>query len=226
VNPAGFWEHTGVIALNDELLGRLGGAWFAPPALKAGWHADPGLDDLRSRGRELVQRDLATAEVWAWKDPRTCITLPFWRTIVPSSLHVVCLRGPAATARSLAGIRWANRHFEDTELAGLDLWLRYTAEALEHTEGMRRLLVFYDDLVEAPLEQSTLVAEFAGLGDRLTPPVERSLKSFLRPALRHHDEQGLGREHAAFRLYDSLRGQHGMQEHPVNTSVPGGRKPP
>ena len=26
-NPEGFWEHLGFVALNDELLNALGGAW-------------------------------------------------------------------------------------------------------------------------------------------------------------------------------------------------------
>jgi O-antigen biosynthesis protein len=30
-NPDGFWEHLGFVALNDELLNELGGAWDLPP---------------------------------------------------------------------------------------------------------------------------------------------------------------------------------------------------
>jgi hypothetical protein len=30
-NPEGFWEHLGFVALNDELLSELGGAWDLPP---------------------------------------------------------------------------------------------------------------------------------------------------------------------------------------------------
>ena len=30
-NPDGFWEHLGFVALNDELLDALGGAWDLPP---------------------------------------------------------------------------------------------------------------------------------------------------------------------------------------------------
>ncbi|HZS16634.1 MAG TPA: hypothetical protein VFA51_01750, partial [Candidatus Udaeobacter sp.] len=30
-NPDGFWEHLGFVALNDELLSQLGGAWDLPP---------------------------------------------------------------------------------------------------------------------------------------------------------------------------------------------------
>ena len=30
-NPDGFWEHLSFVALNDELLNALGGAWDLPP---------------------------------------------------------------------------------------------------------------------------------------------------------------------------------------------------
>ena len=29
-NPDGFWEHLGFVAVNDELLNALGGAWALP----------------------------------------------------------------------------------------------------------------------------------------------------------------------------------------------------
>ena len=32
-NPDGFWEHLGFVAVNDELLNALGGAWDLPPKI-------------------------------------------------------------------------------------------------------------------------------------------------------------------------------------------------
>ena len=137
-NPSGFWEHKGVIAVNDELLARLGGSWHAPPAAGPGWHESPTFDDLRARAIELVAADLAAADVWAWKDPRTCLTLPFWDVVVASFLPVICVREPDATARSFSTMGWAavdglERPYE----TGLDLWLAYTTAAFEGTRGAR-----------------------------------------------------------------------------------------
>ncbi len=42
-NPSGFWEHRGVIALNDELLARLGGSWHTPPAVGSRLAREPGV---------------------------------------------------------------------------------------------------------------------------------------------------------------------------------------
>ena len=54
-NPDGFWEHLGFVALNDELLNELGGAWDLPPKHDENFtHA--GLDPLRMKARLLIER--------------------------------------------------------------------------------------------------------------------------------------------------------------------------
>lgn len=210
-NPTGFREHTGVIAVNDELLARLGGAWYAPPDVRGGWENDRELDDLRRRAAAIIESDLATRDVWGWKDPRMCLTLPFWRALVPNLLPVVCLRTPAATAHSFAklgemGWTAVNRLEQPFETA-LDLWLRYTTDALDHTRGQARLLVAYDELLEDPVRESRRLAAFTGLSERLTPACREAIETFLSPALRHHvaaDSRGDSTEHPAHGLYARL----------------------
>lgn len=182
-NPSGFWEHKGVIALNDELLVRLGGSWHTPPAASPGWHESPAFDDLRVRALELLGTDLVKVGAWAWKDPRTCLTLPFWESLVPSLVAVICLRDPAASARSLSRMGWAvvDRMEQPYETA-LDLWLEYTTAAFEGTAGRERLVMFYDDLLDDPVRQSERLATLAGLSDRLTPAVLDAIRAFLRPS--------------------------------------------
>jgi len=52
-NPEGFWEHLGLVALNDELLNELGGAWDLPPKADEDFtHAR--LDPLRLKARLLI----------------------------------------------------------------------------------------------------------------------------------------------------------------------------
>src|ERR1700745_2298047 len=80
-NPDGFWEHLGFVALNDELLNELGGAWDLPP------NADENLkraelDPLRTKARLLIER-FDSAHIWGWKDPRNSLVLPFWQELLP-----------------------------------------------------------------------------------------------------------------------------------------------
>ncbi len=78
-NPDGFWEHLGFVALNDELLNALGGAWDLPPKADETF-TRPALDPLRLKARLLIE-GLDSAHVWGWKDPRNSLTLPFWEDI-------------------------------------------------------------------------------------------------------------------------------------------------
>ena len=206
-NPAGFWEHKGIIALNDELLQRLGGTWYEPPSAPAGWHDRSDLGDLRDRAAALLETDLAPHDVWAWKDPRTCLTLPFWLALVPDLVPVVCLRRPADAARSLAMMGWAVvDSLDEPHETALDLWMRYTADALEHTRGRGRLLVFHDWLLEDPGRQSERIASFTGLSERLTPAVRHEIEEFVRPPERPHLEtvDRRPRGHPADVLYAEL----------------------
>jgi hypothetical protein len=52
-NPEGFWEHLGFVAVNDELLNQLGGAWDLPPKADENF-SDPRLDPLRIRDISFV----------------------------------------------------------------------------------------------------------------------------------------------------------------------------
>src|SRR5438552_5828109 len=53
-NPEGFWEHLGFVALNDELLNELGGAWDLPPKADENF-AGTRLDPLRMKARLLIE---------------------------------------------------------------------------------------------------------------------------------------------------------------------------
>ena len=206
-NPAGFREHKGIIGLNDELLAHLGGTWHAPPEKGAGWEDDPQLDSFRRQARSIVDTELASPDVWAWKDPRTCLTLPFWQALVPSLLPVICVREPAETAQSFASMGWAAvDRLEHPYRTGLDLWLRYTSDALEQTRERARLLVFYDELLDDPRRQSDRLAAFTDLSERLTPGGRQAIEEFVRPSLRHQrpPREDVG-EHPAFALYSRLR---------------------
>ena len=127
-NPKGFWEYQPILDLNDEILGRLGGNWHEPPALPPGWETAAEFADLRQKARDLVARSFASGD-WGWKDPRTCLTLPFWKQILPPVHYVICMRSPAEVAASLE-----KRDGFPIEKS-IRLWQIYTGAAIEQTAG-------------------------------------------------------------------------------------------
>lgn len=140
-NPRGFWEHEVLTAINDDILGRLGGSWDEPPDFCAAWEKSAELADLRQMASAIYEADFAPSAQWAWKDPRTCLTLPFWQQVFPPLQYVVCVRKPVDVARSLH-----LRNGFSAEKSGR-LWLTYLHSALMYTSHEPRLLVLYEDVI-------------------------------------------------------------------------------
>src|SRR5438128_732386 len=74
-NREGFWENRRFRDLNEDLLRALGGGWDYPPA-PGGWEGD-AVQELAAQAVALLD-EFAYHEPWGWKDPRNCLTLPFW----------------------------------------------------------------------------------------------------------------------------------------------------
>lgn len=205
-NPKGFWENKLLVSINEEILSRWGGSWDEPPSFPEGWESSPKLSDLRQRVRAIIREDFAAAELWGWKDPRTCLTLPFWQKLLPPMQYVICLRNPVDVACSLK--RRNNFSFEK----GVELWLAYVAAALQHTRGQPRLFVFYEEIMEDWERELRRVAAFIGRLDLVKQEeIQRSIQEFIDEDLQHHrtslvdvaDEPKLAFEAKA--LYVTLR---------------------
>ena len=177
-NPKGFWEHQAITDLNDDLLERFGGRWSAPPPLPEGWETDPELDDLRDRAGSIVDADFGDVPLWGWKDPRTCLTLPFWRTVVEPTHYVICVRNPISVAKSLSHVMPLT--------AGVALWLEYLTLAFLHTAGAPRILVLYDELMNDPRMQTHRLAAFLRRRAEERRPALDALNELVTDELWHH----------------------------------------
>ena len=178
-DPHGYWEHRGLKAVSEDLLHRFGADWHRPPSDVVGWHEDASLDDLRAHARQVVAAHAADHPLWGWKDPRTSITLPFWKPLLPDVGYLLCLRHPLEAARSLQ-TRDALPLWH-----GVRLWLHYTASALIHTAGERRLLLFYEDVVTEPVAAMAAIAAFV---DRPVPPPDQALRRIMADRRRERVE--------------------------------------
>ena len=143
--------------VNDEILARLGGNWDEPPIHAAGWEVSPDLANLGLRVRVVIEQDFGAAAVWGWKDPRTCLTLPFRQRLVPHMRYVMCVRNPIDGAHSLE--RRNDFSFEK----GVDLWLTHVRSAPAHTAGQQRCVIFYEDAMKSWRHELRRLATFLGL---------------------------------------------------------------
>jgi hypothetical protein len=80
-----------------------------------------------------------------WKDPRVCLLLPYWRTLLGGPMAAVFVwRNPLAVAHSL------HRRDGLPVVVGLALWERYNRAALDGLAGIDTLVVEFDDTVANP----------------------------------------------------------------------------
>lgn len=106
VNDEGFWEDANVVALNEQLLTLAASTWYAPaPGLPETDWAAATFEPLREQGMELLRAGFGSAPLQVVKDPRLCLTLPFWLagcTDLGITAQVcVISRAPLEVARSL-----------------------------------------------------------------------------------------------------------------------------
>lgn len=118
-NPRGYFEHRELMEINVKLLKVLDRSSDNPRLpCPDDWTYYPEIQALSAVAREIVERDLAVKPLWGFKDPRLCLTLPFWLALVPAPRLVVAFRHPLEVAYSLA-----KRGF--TLQWGLHLWAAY-----------------------------------------------------------------------------------------------------
>jgi GT2 family glycosyltransferase len=173
-NPRGHWESDTLVRVNDSLLSELGRTWWCPPRLGSVFNSDT------SEPRELF-RAVYPSDQWVWKDPRTCITLPFWLAALPEQpVAILILRNPLEIAASLE----ARNEFPTN--VSLALWERYMHHALSAIAGLPTATVRFEDLIIAPVQTAKRLQAFLSGHDIVARlPRTDEIVAFIDPQLRH-----------------------------------------
>ena len=158
-NPTGYWESGSLVKFNDRILKMLGGSWAFPPPMSINWESAPSVAAFRGEGLRVFRKAYPNEE-WVWKDPRACLTLPFWRTVWRDAPVVVFVtREPLEIYLSLRK--------RDTlgKAHCIALWERYARAALLGAHGLPMVTVSYDQLMKDSLRTATnLRDDLVGLG--------------------------------------------------------------
>jgi O-antigen biosynthesis protein len=208
-----YGESRSIVLFNESLLRAFGGDWAVPPILESGWWTSPQVDELARAAAGVFTRTHPRAG-WLCKDPRFCLTLPFWRTwAIPDVRAVLVVRHPAEVAASLAR--------RDGVGAGHAAWLwqQYISSAVRACRDVPALVVSYAQLCRDPFGTGELLAAW-------TRPAGRTASSRIRhavAAVRSDPAQPAGRgdpvaatsQGAGTRLYDLIADLHGHCLGPV-----------
>lgn len=156
-NPKGFWEDKECLEINEAILHHLGSAY---DRLGFAWTVMPNdnvISTLRLRASRLVTKKLnENLGIWGFKDPRTCRLLSFWIEVFQAVgchvSYVIALRNPASVADSLV-----KRNSISAEKSYM-LWLQHMLPAIIQTENTNRLIIDYDEFLDAPYTQMSRMA--------------------------------------------------------------------
>lgn len=201
-NPDGYFEHARFVEINNALLAAMGGSWAHPPNLTGRWERSGAVQRLLPQAKALVAT-LQKQPPWGWKDPRTCLTLPFWLRLTPNARFLWVVRHPVEVAMSMS----ARHEGYVTRQRAIDLWIQYNRSVFERFNPERTLVVGHESVLADPAQAIDRMTEFF----RLKPTLEaraRAVHSVRgRPPksdeLLHAASSGLEMEEA-LELYASL----------------------
>lgn len=184
-NPLGHWEHLEVFEINCALLKIFGGDWKNPPAFPANWLDHPEVVVLEKRAREFVEKMNTAADVWAFKEPRTCLTLPFWKKIIPHMQYIIAVRDPFAVAESLMARNTL------PIFRGMYLWAHYWLKIMHETKNEKRIFISYDAFLLDIDKQILRLIDGQYIHQKeLTPTIRTQLQNFVQSDLQHHKQSG------------------------------------
>ncbi len=188
-NPQGFWERKDVLSINRALLS----------AQNCNWYQIQGFNSTRPPPPELHQpmqtciNELSAHAPFVVKDPRFCLTLPYWLPYLPDIKIILALRHPASIAHSLY-----LRNALPLE-QGLALWENYMTHALENIAGLPVIKCHYEKLIAEP------EAEIAALHTALAthfPSLKYHAKNSLNPHLVRANESHIELTQTQQALYE------------------------
>ncbi len=137
--------------------------------------------ELVAQMQGVVQRLGSGGMPWLVKDPRLCLLLPQWRSLLRNPAHVVVVRDPREIAASMQN----GPRGTFTSSYVIALWEKYLRSLLANIRDERALFVSYSRLITDPASAcKRLLKGLHALGvDGLHAVDAKQLAAFLDPCL-------------------------------------------
>jgi glycosyltransferase involved in cell wall biosynthesis len=185
-NEKGFFEDMDFYRLNERLLSKSASAWHRLAPLDAQALSAGPFSAERREASALLNKKLADHGLFAFKDPRTAVLMPFWRCVIDDleldDRYIIVIRHPLEAAASL-------ERRDGLPLAkGVALWAKHVIEAVRNTEGRPRVFVRFDHVLQNPKAELQRIADVLGLPNENldAASLDAYAEEFLAPDLRHH----------------------------------------
>jgi GT2 family glycosyltransferase len=141
-NHQGFFENEKIVNLNDFILAEVYRTWDDPRAFDQSLLESVRLDDLRKRAKEVLNEEYDRSNLIAIKDPRLCLTFPFWEPILTHAGYdiqvILTYRRVEEIVKSLSSREWLSQEY------AFILTTMYTLYAEKSTREYNRVWVDYN----------------------------------------------------------------------------------
>jgi hypothetical protein len=183
-NPAGHFEDREFLSLHNSILATQGLDYKVTSEMK--WNPD---EATLSQAQALIRARNSIYPQWGWKDPRTCLFLPFWKSLLPDCHFIVTYRHYLPVIGSMISRdiemyrektsrlqRLRQRRFRQDEIERLGneylkVWIWYNSEIIRHIlddPAVHFTLISFEQLI--PGETQLLDQALQQSGFHLQPP--------------------------------------------------------
>jgi len=199
-NPTGHWENKAFVKINEKIIStfKKGSNWHEIPDYPTNWLKNPKVISLEKKAKELVEKMNNRYKIWGWKDPRTCITLPFWQKIIGNDLvYVVILRNPLDVAKSLKKVHNLSNN------KSILLWARYYLTILNNLEGKKYSFIHSERLLSNWENETKKILKHIN-SPYLTnnDDTRRKINNFIKPNTWHYNTKT---KYSFFKLPNNLQ---------------------
>lgn len=185
-NPKGLQEAPSILYMHEDLLVKNGGAWHSPPSAIE-WQP------MHKAVRDLFIESRANMPVWAFKDPRTLLTLDGWLGVLPDLDCAGIFRHPAEVAMS---IHKRNEFPIDKCIA---IWCAYNQKLLDHQASLQFPVIEFVGAPNAMEDGLHKMIRALGLGS------EAPQSTFFDAEMKHQDRPDIDLPDRAFEIYGALQ---------------------
>ena len=200
-NPKGYWEHTKIVEIHDQLFEDMSLSWDSTGPLPANWLKLAACNDAKKKLISICKKDFSAPGVHCIKDPRMCRFLPLWGEICAelklSACFAFILRSPEEVAGSIF-----ERDGYSIERS-LYLWALHIFDVVKFIVDKPNHVLTYENLLDNPAEEMVNLINSLNLAE-LAKVDEARLRKFVSRKLKHQSAQEGKLESAAVSAANSI----------------------
>jgi len=191
-NPKGDFESQMAHEINREIYNLAAGRTLGSEP-----HWDPPnraeilaqKDKVKGKIERFVSEKSDGKKIWGWKNPKTSLTIDLYLPYLPNPHFIILFRNPLNVADSTVRMT-GNGVSHQKALKLQNFYNREIFHFLERQPRLPRLMIAFEDLVHAPVQEAKRFADFLGL--RVSPEMIQKIKKLYVPRQSHQESRWHG----------------------------------